>query len=258
MNKALTLVFIATIFLSACRKPQVGIVSPVIDPNAVYDNRAAGASANDILNAKKYGKIRLEFSCASLHMLDQEVMDDVKAYMQQYCNKPNGVDIYAKNLLQLGNNLSVNDLYTIERSWRQYYTGRQGEVNHISIYILVTDGTYTNENVLGIAYRNTAICLFDGKITSSIPAENEEGRNTVRKLVIKHELGRLMGLVNSGTAMQTIHEDEVYRKTCSNPKCLMHHTVATTELFNTLTNGAFIPELDENCKNDLVGNGGKI
>jgi len=55
--------------------------------------------------------------------------------------------------------LSTQGVIDIEKQNRTVFTtGSQ-----LEIYLLITDGSYTSGNVLGIAYRNTSMCLF-GKI----------------------------------------------------------------------------------------------
>lgn len=73
---------------------------------------------------------------------------------------------------------------------------------------------------------------------------------------MNHEFGHLFGLVNIGTDMVENHEDTEHSKHCDKNNCLMYYASETTEIASFLI-GNDIPELDENCKNDLIANGGK-
>ena len=111
MKKVLTFFLVAAVSLSSCRKQQVGIVSPEIDPTVEYDNRSVGVSANDILSSKKYTQLRLEIACAYNHMLRDTVISNIKSFLEQYCNKPDGIIIDLHEIPMIGtlyNALSIH------------------------------------------------------------------------------------------------------------------------------------------------------
>ena len=56
--------------------------------------------------------------------------------------------------------------------------------------------------------------------------------------------------------MQVNHEDAAHVKHCNNTACLMYFATQTNMIGGGVFSGA-IPELDQNCKNDLKANGGK-
>jgi predicted Zn-dependent protease len=122
---------------------------------------------------------------------------------------------------------------------------------------LVLDGSYADNNqVLGIAYRNTSMAIFGGTIADNSGGVSQPTRSKLESTVMNHEFGHLLGLVNLGSNMVDNHQDSSNGKHCDNSDCLMYYASETTEIASFLI-GNDIPALDQNCKNDLIANGGK-
>lgn len=259
MKRGFAFFLLIVIVATGCRKNKVGsFVSPVIDPSFTYDNRSVGASAKDILGRGMYNSITLEIQYAPQQRPSDTVVKDVLAFLEKYCNKTENVQSVITEIPVQGGALTINNLTTIEARLRESYTSYDTSNNKddLSIYVMITESTYQNPNILGIAYRNTSIGLFGGAIEANSGAADQPSKNKLTATVLKHELGHLMGLVNTGTPMQTNHQDNAHGKHCDNPDCLMYHTMQTTEGISKLASG-FVPTLDENCMNDLRANGGK-
>ena len=128
--------------------------------------------------------------------------------------------------------------------------------DQISLYILYTNGTYTDDKVLGVAYRNTSAVLFGKKIHDNSGALGQSSRTKLEATVLEHEVGHLLGLVDIGSPMQTPHKDVDHGSHCNNNSCLMYYASETTDILGLLLTGN-IPGLDANCIADLRANGGK-
>lgn len=230
---------------------------PVIDPTNNYDNRSVGLSANDFLSSSRYKAINLDICYVMKHQLPQSVVDDAVNFLGRYCNKPGGIYVHERQLPMQGGKLYVNDLITIEKIYRTKFekAGKDG-VDTLGLFILVTEGDYYIENILGVAYKNTSVALFDGIISANSGGLTQPSRETLLSTVLRHELGHMLGLVNTGTEMQTDHLDEAHGKHCDNEQCLMYYKVQTTDVLSILS-GNIIPDLDANCQADLKANGGK-
>lgn len=251
-------VFLLIIVLASCsRNNKVGYTVPVVDPTNNYDNRSVGLSANDLLSSKKYKVINLDICYVIKHPLPKEVVDDAVDYLGRYCNKPGGVYVHERQIPMQGWKLYVNDLMTIEKIYRTKFekAGKNG-MDTLGLFVLVTEGDYYIENVLGVAYKNTSVALFDGIITNNSGGLTRPSRETVLSTVLRHEIGHMLGLVNTGSDMQTPHQDETHGKHCDNEQCLMYHKMQTTDILSILTDNT-IPDLDANCQADLKANGGK-
>ena len=249
--------FLIVVSLSCNRNNKIGYVVPVVDPTNTYDNRSVGVSSYDILNGKKYKAINLEICYVLKHQLPDSVITDAVNFLNRYCYKPGGIYVSQVQLPQQGGGLTVDNLITIEKIYRTKYekTGIDG-VDTLGLFVLVTDGDYVEKNVLGIAYKNTSVAIFDGIITAHADTFTHPTRSSVLSAVMKHEMGHLLGLVNSGSEMQVGHQDAGHGKHCNNELCMMHYKVQTTDVVAML-NGGYIPALDANCEADLRANGGK-
>ena len=119
------------------------------------------------------------------------------------------------------------------------------------------DKNTSSGKVLGVAYRNTSFVIFEETIKSFSTGVLAPSQFTLESVVINHEFGHILGLVNVGSAMQNNHQDVAHGKHCSEEDCLMFWTAETGEgLVNMLSCGS-VPNLDSQCIADLQANGGK-
>jgi hypothetical protein len=140
----------------------------------------------------------------------------------------------------------------LEREHRSEFT----EEGLLAAYFIILDGEFDQGNVLGIAHFNTSMALFGETIRSASGGVGQPSRSTVETIVMQHEVGHIIGLVNNGVEMQSDHQDEENGKHCDVEECLMYFAVRTTDFFANLFGGT-IPELDEQCIADLQAAGGR-
>lgn len=216
-------------------------------------DRNVGTSANDLLSSSKYSSIKLEIQYMPGFLLDSAAIDHLANLLNSKLDKPGGIIVVQKQILSSGNNtLSANDVVNLEKQNRTVYTAG----NQLGVYLLVTDGAYVDNNVLGIAYRNTSMCLFGKTIHDNSGAVGQASRTKLEATVMEHEFGHILGLVDLGSTMQVNHEDVSHGAHCDNNNCLMYYAAETTDILGFLITGN-IPSLDANCTNDLKTNGGK-
>lgn len=178
--------------------------------------------------------------------------------MEARLNKPQGVEIVQRQIENEAQEVySIQDIRTIEDTHRSKFN-EQGTIAVSGIFI---DGEYDqnteNGSVLGVAYRNTSFVIFGQSIREFSNQPLAPSLTTLESVVVNHEVGHLLGLVNAGTNMQTDHQDTAHGRHCTDDNCLMFWTAETGEgLLNMLTGGS-IPSLDTLCIADLQGNGGK-
>lgn len=257
--KNYTLIFLfAALAVVSCNKSNTGYEVPKVDPASTYDNRPVGASANDLLSAEKYKVINLEICYTPEHEVPFVVIDDAIEFLKKYCNKPNGIQVTTKEIPARGGELHENNLSSIERVNRtKYENDGPMSVDTVSIFVFVSEADYYDDNVLGVAYKNTSIAIFDGTISEISGGLAQPSRERVLSTVFRHELGHLLGLVNTGSEMQTPHKDAEHSKHCDNSSCLMYYSMRTKNVVTALLEGNHIPDFDENCMADLKANGGK-
>lgn len=218
-----------------------------------YSNRSVGASAKDLLRDTTYGSLNVEVQYMPGVKPDSQAVLSMKNFLSTYCNKPNGINFVFEPLpTQNKTTMSLNDVMLFEKQNRKYYTS----TFNVWLYVLVTDGYSDSSGTLGIAYRNTSICLYGGNILANSGNFGQIDRATLEATVMDHELGHLMGLVNLGTPMVTDHQDVAHGNHCTNPHCLMYYQAETNFTIGGLLSGA-PTQLDSNCIADLDSNGAK-
>jgi hypothetical protein len=245
--------FLSTLFLllfAGCSKKDTITNLPSINDE---NNKVVGASANDLLSAAKYSSIKIEIQYMPGFQPDAAAVNNLTAFLNTLVNKPGGVSVIQTQIASAGKTVySLNDIATIEKDNRSVYTtGSQ-----LGVYFLYTDGSYTDANVLGLAFRNTSISLLGKTIHDNSGGIGQASRTKLESAVLEHEFGHILGLVDVGTAMQTNHKDAVHGSHCNNSNCLMYYASETTDILGVLLTGN-IPPLDTNCKADLTANGGK-
>jgi hypothetical protein len=243
------LAIILTSLLLGCNKTSI---EDLTSPEALH-NRAVGASANELLSSNKYKSLVIEVQYMTGFAPDPAALNHLQNFLATHLNKPNGITIVTKEIAASSNTtLGLNDIVNLEKEHRSQFSGG----DKIAVYILYTNGSYTNNNVLGVAYRNTSAAIFGKKIHDNSGGIGQASRTKLEATVLEHELAHLLGLVDIGSPMQTPHKDAANGNHCNNNNCLMYYASETTDILGFLVTGN-IPSLDANCVNDLRANGGK-
>ena len=200
-------VFLAVVILAGCSKSGVSYVNNPNAPDYLH-NRSVGASANEILASSKYSSLKIEVQYMTGFAPDAAALNHLQSLAASLVNKPGGITIITKEIPAAANTtLSVDNVVTIEKNNRTAFTNG----SEIALYILYTNGTYTDNNVLGIAYKNTSVVLFGKKINDNSGAIGQASRTKLVATVAEHEIGHLLGLVDLGSAMQSAHRDAALR-----------------------------------------------
>lgn len=245
--KIITLGLFAFLFLS-CQKTKEIIDS--LNPNSLH-NRGVGSSANELLSAGKFKSLKVEIQYMPGFAPDAGALNHLQAFLSANLNKPEGISIVTKEIPGSSKGtLTANEVHEIEKSNRSAFT----ENSQIAVYILYTNGNFSENNVLGVAYRNTSAAIFGKKIHDNSGGLGQVSRTKLEATVLEHEVGHLLGLVDIGTPMQTAHKANGNH--CNNQNCLMYYASETTDVLGFLLTGN-IPSLDANCTADLRANGGR-
>jgi predicted Zn-dependent protease len=217
-----------------------------------------GVNANSFLAANAYDQLVIEVQYVTGFAPSQQAVNNLTGLLQGYLNKPVGISVEQKAVSSPGKaNYSLADIKDFESHNRTQLT----KDKKLTAYVFFADGDYaetasSSSKVLGIAYRSGSIVIFEKTIKSFSGGLTQPPTATLESIVMEHEFGHLLGLVNNGSNMQTAHQDTANGKHCSNQNCLMYYLAETSDVVANITGGN-VPPLDSNCINDLKANGGK-
>lgn len=233
------LLVLTSLIFTACQKEL---------PVSTNDYKTLGSSAHDLLSSAVYTALRIEINYLRGYEPDNASLSNLKKFLQNYLNKPDGIQIVTNNIAASGKTtLSLSDIVAIEKKNRlEFTTG-----NTIAVHILIVDADYTDPNDLGISYWNTSFCLFGKAIYANSGNSAQVSRTNLLSTLLEHEFGHLLGLVGQGSPEQSPHHDALNSLHCSNPNCLMY------SLIETNPNSTVIPSFDADCLADLRANGSK-
>lgn len=229
-----------TLAFTACQKEITGTDE---------DYKTLGTSAHEFLSSDIYTSLQVQISYMPGYQPDDASINSLTTFLNKYLNKPGGISVSEQAIGASGKEiLTVNDIVQIEKRNRSVFTS--GDV--ITAHILITDGSYSADDIFAKSYWNTSICLFGKTIDNNSGGPGEITRTQLITILLEHEFGHLLGLVGQGTPMVVDHRDPANGAHCDNPKCLMYYSIQTIS-----TGLDTIPAFDANCLADLKANGSR-
>ncbi len=253
ISNLIAVLFIIMMGIASCSKDE----NKEEQKQKEQNQQSTGTAAHDLLSADVFNQLVVEFQYVNGFEPTSTAEANLKTFLESYLNKPNGITIVKTNISSPGKSVySIDDIIAIEDANRTEFNKDQT----VAAYFLFIDGEYSqnsnNSKVLGVAYRNTSMVIFEETIRDFSGGLGEPSISKVESTVLNHEFGHILGLVNLGTPMQTEHQDEAHGKHCDVTDCLMYYTTETSDFIGNLL-GSDIPGLDSQCQADLKANGGK-
>ncbi len=221
------------------------------------NRKSTGASAHDFLSAESHSKLLIEIQYADGFKPTQQAIDSLVSFLNRRLNKPDGISVVMESIADPGESpYTIDQVDSLEQKNRTKFNSG----NTIAAYMLFLDGSSSEDTpkskVLGEAYFNTSMVFYEKSIVSSSGGFGQPSRAILEAAVMRHEFGHNLGLVNLGTSMVVNHEDTSHPHHCDNKNCLMYWSVNTSNFVGNLAGGT-IPQLDQNCLDDLQANEGK-
>ncbi len=245
------ILFLSFIFLQ-CKKDNSTSLNTA-NSQAYDHNLPPGYAAGDFLRNTTYKSLIIEIQYMSGCEIRNASLTMLIDFLKERLNKTDGIFVQLKQIdPTLKTLFSISDISAIESMNRTFYTGR----DQMAAYVIILNGSYAEGNVLALSYKNTSVCLFAEPIKYFSPGVTDNVQAKVIAMLLEHEFGHLLGLVDMGTPMVLGHNDSQFSNHCENSECLMHHTFETYTRLLSRALGTF-PSLDMNCLADLRENGGK-
>ena len=253
--RGIVLLFAITIVIS-CQNDDNGTDPEPPGSNNTANQQPLGSSANELLSADAFTRLRIELAYPDGFRPQQQTINLLVPFLQERLNKPNGITLVERTITSDETPpYDINEIVAIEDANRTVFN----EGDELGVYIFFSDGNSSNDEgnsvVLGTAYRNTSMVLYE---KTFLDIANNSSTSVNRALLetatLRHEFGHLFGLVNLGTPLQSPHEDENEPRHCNVAGCLMLASTMT-DIFGT-SDIESIPDFDALCIQDLQANGG--
>lgn len=238
-----TIIIAFTMLFVSCQK----------DSSEVYDHKqSVGASHKDLILDDTYKSLIVEIQYPEGFEPTQQTIDNLLTLIDQTTTKSKGITVHKKKIsMGVGSDYSIQAIKDIEDTRRDYIT--RGDT--LAIYFLFLNDDYEgnqgNSKVLGVAYRNTSMALFEKTIHDLSGGFGQPDQWLLESSVTNHEFGHILGLVNNHLPMETNHQDHDNGHHCDNEDCLMYWLAETGGFVNNLIGVSQVPSLDQNCLNDL-------
>ena len=225
------------------------------DGPAYSHTRTPGASAEDFLADGEFTGLTIEVDHVEGLAPSQEALDSLRVFLERRLNKPDGVSITLDDAIAPPEDsvYSAEEIRDLEATHRDVFT----EGDELAAYYLFLDGRFEQQGVLGIAYYNTSMAIFEQVIRENSGGATQPRTPVIEASSVRHEMGHVLGLVANGTPMAgEDHHDEAHGAHCTKQGTLMYYQVETTDFISNLEGGE-VPPLDSLGIQDLRANGGK-
>ncbi|MEO7111869.1 MAG: peptidase [Polyangiaceae bacterium] len=212
-----------------------------------------GDDARSFVRGAPYSKIIIEVGSTKSATPSQAAISHLMSVMGDLLDKPGGVTVVTDAPVDdVSGALSISQVAAMEDASRAQYSMGDTAV----FYYLVVSTNSTDDNsagsILGEAYRPSAMVVFQKTIDANSGGLGQPTRDVVESTVVAHEFGHILGLVNTGTPMQTPHEDSAHPKHDVNTACLMYWANNSSAGLANLLTGGNVPDYDANCRADLA------
>lgn len=245
---SILLVFSTLIFISSCNKDNdsngIGV------KNGFNYSKGPGQSAQDYVNDSKFKSVTVEI----LHMESAKptanAVSNLKSFLENFLDKTTIGFVYTSIPDGSKSSYSFDEIRGMELEHRTVFNS--GDNLSACLFFVDADfsGNGENGSVLGVAYNNTSMAVFEKTLKDNTGGIFQPSLSTVETTVMEHEFGHIMGLVNNGAPLQSDHHDSANGAHCDVQSCLMYFAVEGSDFLTNLQGGN-VPQLDAQCQADL-------
>jgi hypothetical protein len=226
-------------------------------PTTQFDSEAPpGDSARSFLDDRRFSVVGLEVDYMEGYEPTEAALDSLTMALNRHVSK-SSIHVLTPTQIPAADDgpYSSSQVRDLEATHRDHYT--RAESDTIWAHFLILDGTFSDENVVGIAYHNTSMAFFGETIEDISGGLNQPSRTKVEATVFRHEFGHNLGLVNNGIPPQEEnHHDAENGAHCTNDQCVMYYTIETTDFFSGLVDRP-IPAFEQFCTEDMAAQDGE-
>ncbi|MDR5590934.1 hypothetical protein [Christiangramia sp. SM2212] len=256
LKRLLVFIFSVTLIASCTKDDPNSGGGGSIDRTA--NLKSLGTSASDLLSDMTFTSLNIEMVYVEGNKPTDEGIAKFQSFLESRIYKPDGIQINIRSVNSSGKApFAVEEIVEIEKDERTAYNVG----DEIAVYIYFADGSNekdTNEKfVLGSAYRNTSMVIYEKTIREFASRPGAPNRATIEAATLNHEFGHLFGLVDLGTTPVSNHEDPDNEGHCVTEGCLMRASIEFGSGVINLIDGSGVPNLDDACIEDLQSVGGK-
>ena len=160
LKKLLPLLLLPLFFLASCSKDKDDPEN--FNKDRSLNKKSVGFSAHDLLSADNFKSVVVEMQYMQGFEPTQAAVNNLKTFMEQRLNKPEGITIKLKQIPAIGQaSYTVDDIARIEGQYREEYT----TINQLAIYFLFADNPSASNTsagkVMGQAYWNTSMVVYE-------------------------------------------------------------------------------------------------
>lgn len=219
-----------------------------------------GSSAEDLLSSEDFKSLRIEIAYVLGSEPSESALKEMVRFLETYIHKPEGITLVRTPIPSPGGeSYEISDILEIEEEHRSVFNAG----DELGVFIFFADGSSSKEEegkvVLGTAYKNTSMVIFEPSIRKIATNSVLVSRAEITSTTLQHEFGHLLGLVDNGSPAQSEHRDEENGAHCNVSGCLMEASVEFGKGAVNYVKSRRSQDirLDEKCHQDLIANGGK-
>ncbi|MEX1121833.1 MAG: hypothetical protein WD491_01130 [Balneolales bacterium] len=228
-------------------------------PDRSGNLKGVGDSAHDLLSDENFGTLIVQIQYMEGAEPTEDALAGLEVFLENRVHKSD-IDLRVGDPISSGGKekYTIQEIIDLEDDHRTEFN----RSDTLAVYFLYVDGGSSQDQngsyILGAAYRNTSMVIYQENIEEVSGGLGSPSLEDVETTVLNHEFGHVLGLVDVGTEMQADHKDPNQERGshCDNDSCLMHYTARTEGIADLLIGGS-VPELDQNCINDLQANDGR-
>lgn len=209
-----------------------------------------GGLALACLRDDAYRELIIEIDHAPGYNPESSTVSLLKERLGQVCDKPDGIRIELNEV-----DFSETNTWTAEkvRDIGHETMDNDPQTSVLRWHVIMPEGKYSDESVLGVAVDASTIALFSDSIDDATSIFNPRiSSEDIENSVMVHEFGHLLGLVNLVYTSPADHEDSQHPGHSNNEDSVMYWAIETFTV-DAWFSGDLPTEFDQDDLNDMQG-----